>query len=157
MHLLKVGRLVPAVVVSVVLLSLLVACGGGDSTSSSSKSSSPSASATGASGCQEAADLQASLKSLDDVDVRKDGVKGLTGAVADVATSLDAAVGAASAKLQPHVEGVKTAFTALQASISGLDVDNLRQKAPAIRAALTQLRTSATDLASAVSQECPSS
>ena len=96
-------------------------------------------------------------KSLDDVDVQKDGVKALTGAVADVATSLDAAVAAQSAKLQPQVDGIKTAFTALQASLSDLTAENVRQMAPAIKTALAQVRTATTSLTSALSQSCPSS
>ncbi|MET0993743.1 MAG: hypothetical protein ABWY20_06510, partial [Mycobacterium sp.] len=88
------------------------------------------------------------------VDVREDGVQGLTGAVADVANDLDAAVSSASSELQPHVDQVKTAFTALQTSVNGLTVDNLRQKAPSIKAALTQVEAASTALASAVTDSC---
>ena len=86
--------------------------------------------------------------------MRKDGVEGLTGAVADVANDLDAAVSSASSELQPHVDQVKTAFTALQTSVSGLTVDNLRQKAPSIRAALAQVGSAADGLASVVTNGC---
>jgi hypothetical protein len=89
-----------------------------------------------------------------DVDVRKDGVQALTGAVADVANDLDAAVASASSTLQPHVDQVKTAFTGLQASVDGLTAENLRQKAPSIKAALTQVRTATAALASAVTDSC---
>ena len=42
--------------------------------------------------------------------------------------------------LKPKVEQVKAAFAELQTAADGLTVDNLRQKAPSIRAAMTQLR-----------------
>ena len=153
----KVGRSFSAVCASIVLLCLTAACGGGDATTSDSPptpSATPSAAATP--GCEDASALEATLKALDDVDVRQDGVKALTGAVADVANSLDAAVASASTKLQPPIDDVKSAFTDLQTSLTGLTADNLRQKAPSIRAALTEVGTATTALASAVTDSCPS-
>ena len=47
-------------------------------------------SATATAGCDTASALEDSLQTLKGVDVREDGVKGLTGAVADVANDLDA-------------------------------------------------------------------
>ncbi len=139
---------------AIVLLCLLTACGGSGGTSP--ESSAPTSSATTAPGCTDAAALESSLKALAKVDVKKDGVRALTAAVADVATSLEAAVASASSKLQPHVDQVKTAFTALQTSLSGLTADNLLQKAPSIRAALTQVGAATTALASAATDICPS-
>ena len=89
--------------------------------------------------------------------MRTDGVQGLLGAAADVANDLDAAVASASSKLQPPIDQVKTAFTALQTSLTGLTADNLREKAPSIKAALTQVDTATTALVSAVTDSCPSS
>lgn len=151
MPLTKVGRSSSAVLASVVLMSLLAACGGGDDTTSESTPS-PSASATA--GCDTASALEDSLQTLKGVDVREDGVEGLTGAVADVANDLDAAVSSASSTLQPHVDQVKTAFSALQTSVDGLTVENLRQKAPSIRTALSQVESATTALASAVTDIC---
>jgi hypothetical protein len=151
MQLTKVGRSFSAVLASVVLICLLAACGGGDDTTSGSE---PSPTATATAGCGDASALEDSLQALKGVDVRKDGVQALTGAAADVANDLDAAVASASSKLQPHVDQVKTAFTALQASLSGLTVDNLRQKAPSIRAAMTQVGAATDALASAVTDSC---
>ena len=153
MPLTKVGRSFSAVAASVVLICLLAACGGGDDTTSeSTPSPSPSASATP--DCENASALEDSLQGLKGVDVQKDGVEALTGAVADVANDLDAAVSSASSALQPSIDQVKTAFTALQTSLDGLTVDNLRQKAPSIKAALTQVEAAATGLASAVTDSC---
>ena len=151
MALTKVGRSSSAVLDSAVLISLLAACGGGDDTSSEST---PSPSATATAGCDNASALEDSLQTLKGVDVRQDGVKGLTGAVADVANDLDAAVSSASSTLQPPIDQVKTAFTALQTSVNGLTVENLRQKAPAIKSALSQVETATTALASAVENSC---
>ena len=153
MQLTKVGRSFSAVLASVALICLLAACGGEDDTTSGSE---PSPTATATTGCGDASALEDSLQALKGVDVRKDGVQALTGAAADVANDLDAAVASASSRLQPHVDQVKTAFTALQASLSGLTVDNLRQKAPAIRAAMTQVGSATDALASAVTDSCPS-
>ena len=147
----KVGRSSSAVLASAVLIGLLAACGGGDDTSSGST---PSPTATATAGCDSASALEDSLQTLKGVDVRKDGVDGLTGAVADVANDLDAAVSSASSKLQPPIDDVKTAFTALQSSVDGLTVENLRQKAPSIKAALSQVEAATTALASAVADSC---
>jgi hypothetical protein len=153
MQLTKVCRSFSGVLASVVLICLLAACGGGDDTTSGSE---PSPTATASPGCGDASALEDSLQALKGVDVRKDGVKALTGAAADVANDLDAAVASASSELQPHVDQVKTAFTALQSSLSGLTVDNLRQKAPAVRAALTEVGAATDGLASALTDSCPS-
>ena len=151
MPLTKVGRSCSAALASVVLICLLAACGGGDDTTSGST---PSPSPTATTGCEDASALEASLQALKGVDVRTDGVQGLTGAAADVANDLDAAVSSASSELQPHVDQVKTAFTALQTSVDGLTVENLRQKAPAIKSALSQVETATTARASAVETSC---
>ena len=94
---------------------------------------------------------------LEKVNVRQNGVAALESALADVKTKLDAATASASGALQPEVEQVKTAFTALQRATTGLNKDNLAEKAPAIRTALTQLATATKALASTLSQTCPAS
>jgi phage-related protein len=155
MQLAAVVRSASAGVAGVVLLALLAACGGGSNESSQSKAT-PSASASASAGCTDVAALQKSLKGLDGVDVRQDGVEGLTQALADVATTLDAAVASASSKLKPAVQGVKTAFTDLQTAANGVTADNLRQKVPGIKSALTGLGTATSTLASTVTDTCPS-
>ncbi len=134
----------------VVLLCVLVGCGG-DSTSTAVRST---PTATVAAGCADASALKASLQALKDVNVRQDGIEALTSALADVSNDLDAAVASASAALEPHVEQVKTKFVALQTAVSGLTTDNLVQKAPSIKAALSQLGTATTALASSLAQNC---
>jgi hypothetical protein len=78
-------------------------------------------------------------------------------AIADVKTKLDAAVASAGADLQPAVEQVKTAFTAIQTAASGVTTENLRQKAPAINMAIQQLGTPTASLATMLTQRCPGS
>ena len=87
----------------------------------------------------------------------QDGVAALQAAIANVKTSLDAAVASAPAALQPQVAQLKLAFAALQMSAAGLTTDNLAQKAPSIAGDLTQLRLAAARLDSALTQNCPGS
>jgi len=87
----------------------------------------------------------------------QDGLTALNTAMANVKTSLDAAVTSASAALEPAVGNVKTAFSGLQDAASGLSSDNVRQKAPAINSALRQLGTAASSLATTLTQSCPGS
>ena len=61
----------------------------------------------------------------------------------------------ASAALQPSVEQVKTAFAELQTAAAGLTADNFKEKAPSIRAAMTQVRTATADLTSTLTESCP--
>ena len=76
--------------------------------------------------------MKASLAALTQVKPLQDGVPALQAAIANVKTSLDAAQASASATLQPDVAKVKSAFAALQTSVTGLSTDNLKQKAPSI-------------------------
>ena len=87
----------------------------------------------------------------------QDGLTALNTAIANVKTSLDTVAASTSAVLQPAVEQVKTAFAGLQTAASGLTADNLKQKAPSIDSAITQIGTATTALASTLTQNCPAS
>jgi hypothetical protein len=87
----------------------------------------------------------------------EDGLTALTTAIANVKTSLDKAEASASPALQPSVQEVKTAFGELQTAASGLTADNLRQKAPAIAAALKQVGAATRTLSTKLSESCPGS
>jgi hypothetical protein len=52
---------------------------------------------------------------------------------------------------------VKTTFAELQTAASGITADNLKQKAPAIAAALKQVATARQALSSTLTQSCPGS
>ncbi len=146
----------------VAFLGVLAGCGGSSAPSPSSApasttSSTPSSTPTSTTGCADVAALKASLQALTQVKPLQDGVAALQAAIANVKTSLDTAVASAPATLQPQVAQVKSAFAAVQTSVTGLSTDNLKQKAPSIVAALTQLGTAASGLASALTQNCPGS
>jgi hypothetical protein len=55
------------------------------------------------------------------------------------------------------VQEVKTAFAELQTAASGTTADNLRQKAPAIAAAMKQVGTATAALRTALTESCPGS
>jgi hypothetical protein len=104
--------------------------------------------------CADVAALKSSLESLMNVKPLQDGLTHLNATIADVKTKLDTAVASAAAVLQPAVEQVKTAFTAVQTAASGVTTDNLREKAPAIGAALQQLSAPTASLATMLTQRC---
>ena len=153
-------RSAAGVLVVVALLGVLTGCGG---SSAPSQTSAPTAtttsttSSTSTAGCADVTALKTSLQALTQVRPLQDGVAALQAAIASVKTSLDAAVASASSALQPQVAQVKSAFAGLQTSVTGLTTDNLAQKAPSIAAAMTQLRTAASGLASTLTQNCPGS
>jgi hypothetical protein len=140
---------------------LLVSCGGSSDSGGASATANSSApaetTAAAAAGCADVAALESSVQALTDVEPLQDGFTALEAAVADTKTALDAAVASATAELQPAVEDVKTQFAAVQTAASGVTTDNIKQKAPAISAALRSLGTATTALATTLTQECPAS
>ena len=159
----RARRSASGAVAVVALLCILVSC----SSSTPSPASSPetaaapttSAQTTAAAdeACADVAALRSSLEALTNVRPLQDGVTALTTAIADVKTNLDKAEASASEALQPSVQQVKAAFDDVQTSVSGLTTDNLREKAPAIGAALTQLATATKALSTALRERCPGS
>jgi hypothetical protein len=140
---------------------LLVSCGGssdpGGASATASSSAQAETTAAAAAGCADVAALESSVQALTGVEPLQDGLTGLEAAVADTKTALDTAVASATAELQPAVEDVRTQFAAVQTAASGVTTDNIKQKAPAIGAALRSLGTATTALASTLTQECPDS
>ena len=153
----RARRSASGAVAVVALVCIVVSC---SPTSSPSPASSPetAAAATTAAAdeaCADVAALRSSLEALTNVKPRQDGVTALNTAIADVKTNLDKAEASASETLQPSVQQVRMAFDDVQTSVSGLTADNLREKAPAIGAALTQLATATKALSTAVRESCP--
>ena len=140
----------------------LAACGSSSSPSAESTStpaeSTPAVSASPSSSpaCADLATLEKSLTSLKDVDLKQDGMAGLTSAIAQVKTDLAAAKSSVSSAAKPSIDAVTTAFDALQTAIAGLTTDNLVRQTPAIATALQQVAITATDLAAEVTKGCPS-
>ena len=157
-------RSASAVLAAVAVLCVLASCG---TSSAPAQASSPEASAAPTSSaattaapttaCADVAALKSSLQALTKVQPAEDGLMALTTAIAAVKTNLDKAAASASPALQPSVQQVKTAFAELQTAASGLTADNLREKAPAIAAALKQVATAAEALSSTLTQSCPGS
>lgn len=157
-------RSASAVLAAVALLCVLAGCG---TSSAPTQTDKPEASAAPTSAapttaapttaCADVAALKSSLQALTKVQPAEDGLMALTTAIAAVKTNLDKAAASASPALQPSVQQVKTAFAELQTAASGVTADNLRQKAPAIAAALKQVATATEALSSTLTQSCPGS
>ncbi len=150
MQLRRWHRPVSIAISSVACLGVLSACG----SSSTPDQSTPTSTVSAAAGCADVTALKESLDALAKVRPLQDGTAALTTAIANVRTSLDAAVASASSTLQPEVAQVKTAVAALESAATGLTADNLTQKLPTITAALAQVATATTALASSVTQNC---
>jgi glucose/arabinose dehydrogenase len=145
-----------------VLLCILASCSPSSTPSTTSPpettaapATSAQTTATPAEACADVAALKSSLEALTKVRPLQDGVGALTTAIDNVKIDLDKAEGSASEALQPSVQQVKTAFEGLQTAASGLTTDNLKEKAPAIGAALTQLATATRALSSKLRESCP--
>ena len=160
----RVRRSASAMVAAVALLGVLTSCGTSSSESQSSPPATTAAATTAApttdataAACEDIEALKSSLEALTKVRPAEDGLTALTTAIADVKTSLDKAEASASPALQPSVQEVKTAFAELQTAVSGTTADNLRQKAPAIAAALKQVAAATRALSTKLSESCPGS
>ena len=157
-----VRRSASAMVAAVALLGVLTSCGTSSSesqpsppaTTAAATTAAPTTDATAAA-CEDIEALKSSLEALTKVRPAEDGLTALTTAIADVKTSLDKAEASASPALQPSVQEVKTSFAELQTAASGTTADNLRQKAPAIAAALKQVAAATRALSTKLSESCP--
>jgi len=164
MELRRGRRPASAAFAAVALLCVLTSCGTSSSesqpsppaTTAAATTSPPTTDATAAA-CEDIEALKSSLEALTKVRPAEDGLTVLRTAMANVKTSLDKAEASASPALQPSVQEVKTAFGELQTAASGLTADNLRQKAPAIAAALKQVGAATRALSTKLSESCPGS
>ena len=164
MRLDRLRRSVSASGAAVALLGVLTSCGTSSSesqpsppaTTAAATTAAPTTDATAAA-CEDIEALKSSLEALTKVRPAEDGLTALTTAIADVKTSLDKAEASASPALQPSVQEVKTSFAELQTAVSGTTADNLRQKAPAIAAALKQVAAATRALSTKLSESCPGS
>ena len=150
-----------AAVVAVGLLFILTSCGASSEPSQTSPAATTAASpaatpttATPTAACADVAALKSSLDALTQVRLTEDGVKALTTAIK---TNLDKAEASASPALQPAVQQVKAAFAELQTAAGGMTAGNLRQKAPAIAAAMKQVAAATQALRSTLTESCPGS
>ena len=145
------------------LLCLLASCGTSSppSPTSPAVTTAPTTTApttsTSTSACADVSALRSSLEALTKVKPAKDGVAALTTAMDEVKVNLAKARASATAALQSQVRQTNAAFTELQTAVTGLTAQNLKEKAPAINAALTQVKTATEALASTLTQGCPGS
>jgi hypothetical protein len=164
MKLRRASRSASAAFAAIALLCVLTSCGTSSSesqpsppaTTAAATTSPPTTDATAAA-CEDIEALKSSLDALTKVRPAEDGLTALRTAMANVKTNLDKAEASASPALQPSVQEVKTAFGELQTAASGLTADNLRQKAPAIAAALKQVGAATRALSTKLSESCPGS
>jgi hypothetical protein len=164
MKLRRASRSASAAFAAIALLCVLTSCGTSSSesqpsppaTTAAATTSPPTTDATAAA-CEDIEALKSSLDALTKVRPAEDGLTALRTAMANVKTNLDKAEASASPALQPSVQEVKTAFDELQTAASGLTADNLRQKAPAIAAALKQVGAATRALSTKLSESCPGS
>ena len=164
MRLHRSRRFVFAAVAAVALLCVLTSCGTSSAPSQTSPPATTAAPTTASpttaettTACADVAALKSSLEALTKVRPAQDGVTALTTAIADVKTNLDKAEASASPVLQPSVQQVKTAFAELQTAASGISTDNLKEKVPALAAALKEVGTATEALRSKMAESCPGS
>jgi hypothetical protein len=153
-----------AAVLAVGLLFILTSCGASSEPSQTSPAATTAAPSTATpttvtptAACADVAALKSSLDALTQVRLTEDGVRALTTAIADVKAKLDKAEATASPALQPAVQQVKAAFADLQTAASGITAGNLREKAPAIAAAMKQVGSATQALRSTLTESCPGS
>ena len=143
------ARVVRGLVATAAIGLLLASCSD-DSESSSETTAAPTTTeaptTTVADTCADAEALQSSVAALEDIDVVAEGTNGLTAAVDQVKTDLEAFGASASEELQPDVEALQTGVDSLEAAIDGFDTDGA---APVV-AAVTTVGESATALIDAV-------
>ncbi len=142
---------------ALVLLLGAVACSSSSSSSSAAPASSASvlASASTASFCAAWADLKTSVTKLTSSSTLTSGVGGIRLAIQDVQTNLAAVAGAAP-QLGPEVDQLKSALSAVTATISGLPSGGLSAALSSLRAELANVTTAADSLASKAKQTCAS-
>ena len=139
--------LVGAVVAALAVGVLLTACSDdGDSSSSATSEAAATTTeaptSTVADTCADSEALQSSVAALQDVDVVAEGTDGLTAAVDQVKTDLEAFGSSAGEELQPAIDALQTGIDSLETAIDGFDTDGA---APVV-AAVTAVTESATAL-----------
>ena len=142
--------IVRAIVAALAVGVLLTACSDdGDSSSSATSEAVTTTEATTttvADTCADAEALQSSVAELQDVDVVAEGTNGLTTALDQVKSDLEALGTSASEELQPDIEALQTGIDSLESAIDGFDTDGA---APVV-AAVTAVGEAATALIDAV-------
>ena len=129
-------RLLPAAVLPLVLSGLAAGC-----------SSTPSY-------CADAANFKTSVSNLDNVDVAKNGLGSLQTALSSVQTSANKLVSDAKSAFPSQTSALQNSLSALATAIKSAKGQPPATAATAVVPAVTQVKTSASNLQSAVSGKC---
>ena len=128
------------------IVALVVACSGDDDEGEATPT--PSV-------CDQADAVRQSVEGLADLNVIASGTEGLTAAVDDVRTELQALRQTASAEIRPEVEALETAVDDAKETLSNIDSDaTLSEKIADVETALGSVAIAAANLADALNNEC---
>ena len=119
-------------------------------------SSAPGASPSAAAVCADASAFRASVATLTSLKLVEVGTSGVKSAVADVKTSAEALLASGKDVLGPPLTDLLTAVSGLEATLASLgNQSGLGSALSAIRASITEVKTSATALDQTLTSTCP--
>ena len=104
--------------------------------------------------CTDASQLKSSVSALGDVDVAKNGVSALTSALDMVKTDATTLSTDAKTAFGPQTTALKNALSGLDTAIQTAKGQSVLAAAQAIVPAVSQVKTTASDLQNAVSGKC---
>jgi DNA repair ATPase RecN len=105
--------------------------------------------------CDQADNVQQSVEDLANLDVIASGTDGLTAAVDEVRTEVEALRQTLSDDVRPEAEALETAVTDARETLSSIDSDaRLSERIAAVEEAIGGIATAAANLRTALDQEC---
>jgi hypothetical protein len=126
--------------------------------SSDSKSSSTTSSTTSKDKvCSDKTAVESSVKALTNPDVLTGGKSSITSALDKVEKNVNALGTSVKADLKPQVDAVKSALDALKTDVKNVGNGSLADSLQQIGDAIAKVGTTAGDLESSLSSQCPSS
>ena len=142
----------------------VAACAAGSSPapSTSTTSAAPQTSAVPATSsaeaiCTDAARFRASVTALTDLKLTTVGVTGVTAALSEVQSAAQALSVSGRELIGPPIDVLKDSVQSLQTTLTGLDDQSgLGAKLVAVKTAIEQIKTAATDVESVLGTTCPS-
>ena len=105
--------------------------------------------------CADAAALRKSVADLDQLDLPGAGKAGLLTALQDIRTKLDALKSSAQSQWGDQVTELNTAIDDLQATIAGIEGDNLITQLPTLLSNLQKIDQAWKSLEQQIDQACP--
>jgi len=130
------------------LVALAAACSDDDDDSGDGATATPSV-------CDQKEALDQSVEDLTNLDAIASGTDGLTAALEVVQTDLEDLAQTVSADIQPEVEGLETAVSDAEETLSSIGDDaSLSEQIDAVQEALTGIGTAAAALGESLQNEC---